>query len=251
MADWNDLARELDAWDANGRRATFWWRDDDATGVTPELERLLAIGAETHAPVSLAVIPKDANGALRDRLAGCALATALQHGWSHENHAPPEDRQEEYGPHRPADVMIEELSGGWNRMTSFERALPVLVAPWNRMDSSLLPALPKAGLGAVSTLGPRETADPAPGVRRTNVHVDIVDWGGTRGFVGTDAALDQVVGHLADRREGRADGEEPTGLMTHHLFHDEGCWWFVDEIIRRTRAHPAARWLDAQQAFWP
>jgi hypothetical protein len=147
--------------------------------------------------------------------------------------------------------MIEELSEGWKRIASFERARPVLVAPWNRMDSHLLPALPKAGLGAVSMLGPRDSAEPAHGVRRTNVHVDIVDWGGTRGFVGEHAALHQVVGHLADRREGRVDGDEPTGLLTHHLFHDDGCWRFVDEIMRRIRAHPAAQWLDAGQAFWP
>lgn len=251
MADWDDLARELDTWREVGRCATFWWRDDDATGVTPQLERLLSISAETHAPVSLAVIPRDASGALRDRLAGHTDATVLQHGWSHENHAPGNERKAEYGPHRPAEVMIEELAEGWRRIAPFPRALPVLVAPWNRMDSSMLAALPRAGLGAVSTLGPRESLDAAPGVRRTNVHVDIIDWGGTRGFVGQHGALDQLVGHLADRREGRADGEEPTGLMTHHLSHDEGCWWFVGEVIRRTRAHPAARWLDAQQAFWP
>lgn len=251
MADWNDLAHELDAWHEMGRCATFWWRDDDATGVTPELERLLAISAETQAPVSLAIIPKDANGALRERLARHDGATALQHGWSHENHAPPDERQQEYGPHRPADTMLAELSEGWRRIASFARAVPVLVAPWNRMDANLLPALPRAGLGAISTLGPRQSAEPAPGVRRTNVHVDIVDWAGSRGFVGRHAALDQVVGHLADRREGRVDGGEPTGLMTHHLFHDEGCWWFVGEVIHRTRAHRAARWLDAQQAFWP
>jgi len=251
MADWNDLARELDAWHENGKTATFWWRDDDATGATPELERLLCISAGTQTPVSLAVIPRDANGALRERLTEHPLATVLQHGWSHKNHAPPDERQQEYGPHRSTDAMVAELAEGWQRLASFERVLPVLVAPWNRMDPDFLPALPRAGLAAVSTLGPRPSAEAAPGVRRTNVHVDIVDWGSTRGFVGQHAALDQIVGHLADRREGRAESDEPTGLMTHHLFHDEGCWWFVDEVIHRIRDHPAALWLGAQQAFWP
>ncbi len=251
MADWNDLARELDAWSEIGGCATFWWRDDDAIAATAQLERLLTISAETQAPVSVAVIPRDTNGTLRDRLAGHPLATAVQHGWCHQNHAPPDQRKMEYGPHRPVDVMIAELSDGWKRLSPFEHALPVLVAPWNRMDPALLPVLPRAGLGAVSTLGPRDSAEPAPGVRRTNVHVDIVDWAGTRGFVGTGAALDQVVGHLADRREGRADRQEATGLMTHHLCHDKGCWDFVSDLISRTRAHRAARWLDTRQAFWP
>ncbi len=30
VAMWDRLAAELDRWDAAGRRATFWWRDDDA-----------------------------------------------------------------------------------------------------------------------------------------------------------------------------------------------------------------------------
>jgi hypothetical protein len=251
MAGWNDLAQELDAWRDAGRTATFWWRDDDATRVTPELERLLAIGAETGTPVALAVIPRDINGDLRGRLAGHELASVLQHGWSHENHAPSEARQEEHGPHRPLEVMLDELAEGWQRIREFERGLPVMVAPWNRVDASLFPALPGIGLAAVSTLGPRDAAEPAPGVRRTNVHVDIIDWDGSRGFIGEHGALDQFVRHLAARRRGEVDADEPTGLMTHHLCHDEGCWWFIGTVLNRTRSHPSVRWLDGREAFWP
>jgi hypothetical protein len=251
MAGWEDLAQELDAWRNAGRAATFWWRDDDATGITPALDRLLAIGAETDTPVALAVIPRDINGDLRRCLAGHPLASVLQHGWSHENHAPGDARQEEHGPHRPLGVMLEELAEGWSRIREFDNGLPVLVAPWNRIDVSLFPSLPGIGLAAVSTLGPRDAAEPAPGVRRTNVHVDIIDWDGSRGFMGAQAALDQFVRHLAARRRGDVDADEPTGLMTHHLFHDEGCWWFLDAVLSRTRSHPAARWLDARKAFWP
>ena len=159
MAGWDDLAQELDAWRDAGRTATFWWRDDDATRVTPELERLLAIGAETGTPVALAVIPRDINGDLRGRLAGHELASVLQHGWSHENHAPSDARQEEHGPHRPLEVMLDELAEGWRRIREFERGLPVMVAPWNRVDASLVPALSGIGLAAVSTLGPRDAAE--------------------------------------------------------------------------------------------
>jgi hypothetical protein len=251
MAGWADLARELDTWHDERRTATFWWRDDDATRATPELDRLLAISGDTDTPVALAVIPRDVDGGLRDRLREHARASVLQHGWSHENHAPDGSRQEEHGPHRPLAVMLNELAEGWQRVGAFERGLPVLVAPWNRIDASLFPALPGIGLGAVSTLGPRDAAEPVSGVRRTNVHVDIVDWDGSRGFMGEDAALDQFVRHLAARRRGEVDADEPTGLMTHHLYHDEGCWWFVGEVLRRTRSHPAVRWLDGREAFWP
>ena len=52
-AEWGDLARELDAWAADGRRATLWWRDDDAAHAGPELDgpRLAAaIAAALAAP---------------------------------------------------------------------------------------------------------------------------------------------------------------------------------------------------------
>jgi hypothetical protein len=250
MADWNDLTRELDAWQASGLTATFWWRDDDATRATQELERLLAISGETRTPVNLAVVPRDAEDSLRDRLSNHDIAFVLQHGWSHENHAPSEERQVEYGPHRPIPVMLAELAEGWKRIKRFDRALPVLVAPWNRMDAALIPSLPSTGLLAVSTLGPRDLAEPAPHVHCTNVHVDIIDWSGTGGFVGEHNALDQIIKHLTQRREGMVDANEPTGLMSHHLYHDDGCWWFIGDLFRRTSEHPTVRWLDGNEAFW-
>lgn len=251
MNAWALLKQELDLWAAAGQAATLWWRDDDATHASAALDRLLAISERTQVPVALAVIPRDIHESLNRRLSRCALAWTLQHGWSHANHAPEADRQEEFGPHRPVEIMLAELGEGWRRIATLPRSLPVLVAPWNRMDPGLLGDLPRAGLGAVSTLGPRPNAEPAAGVHQTNVHIDIVDWCGQRGFVGETAALVQVVGHLRPRREGRVDAAEPTGLMTHHLFHDEGCWWFVEELLRRTSAHPAVRWLAARDAFWP
>jgi hypothetical protein len=250
MADWGDLERELDVWLRDDTSATFWWRDDDAVRVTPALEKLLAISCENETPVALAVIPRDAEDALRDELARQPRATVLQHGWSHENHAP-EGRQEEFGTHRPLPTMLDELARGRHRIFDFDRALPVFVPPWNRIDPHLLPHLPGVGLTAISSLGPRGAAEPYAGVRQTNVHVDIVDWPATRGFVGEERALDQVVTHLRQRREGTVDRNEPTGLMTHHAFHDDDCWRFVEQLVRRTRSHPSVRWVDAREAFWP
>lgn len=251
MAAWAALKQELDLWAAAGLTATMWWRDDDATHASADLNHLLAIAKRTHVPVALAVIPRDIDDSLHRCVDDHEAVFVLQHGWSHANHAPETERQEEFGPHRPREVMLAELSEGCRRISAFARGLPVLVAPWNRIDADLLGDLPRAGLGAVSTLGPRAAAEPAPGVRQTNVHVDIVDWTGHRGFVGEAGAVDQVIAHLRKRREGEADLLEPTGLMTHHLFHDDGCWWFVEEFQRRTRDHRAVRWLAAKDVFWP
>ncbi|MCW5699737.1 MAG: polysaccharide deacetylase family protein [Rhodospirillales bacterium] len=251
MGTWPALNEELDAWGEAGRTVTLWWRDDDATETTPALQQLLAISSDTRTPVALAAIPCHMDATLVQGAADCPQVAVLQHGWAHANHAPPDQRQEEYGPHRPQDVMLAELAEGCHRITALPGGLAVLVAPWNRMDPMLIPALPSVGIHAVSTLGPREAAEPVIGVRRVNVHVDIMDWHNTRGFVGDEAALEQVLDHLAARRHGDVDPDEPTGLMTHHPFHDEDCWRFVDTFLRTTREHPAVRWLSAQEAFWP
>ena len=48
--------------------------------------------------------------------------------------------------------------------------------------------------------------------------------------------------HLAQRRTGEADVEEPTGLLTHHLAMDDASFAFTAEFLKRTAAHPAVQW---------
>ena len=87
--------------------------------------------------------------------------------------------------------------------------------------------------------------------------LDWLDWRGGRGFVGETAALGLAVGHLAARRAAAGNGvgdeagggDEPTGLLSHHLVHDAAAWDFIEAFIAATAAHPAARWLDAAEAF--
>lgn len=68
MSDWGELTAELDAWHRDGQCAHLWWRDDDATRVTPALVRLLDLSARHGIPVALAVIPRDADGELARHL---------------------------------------------------------------------------------------------------------------------------------------------------------------------------------------
>ena len=248
MAGWDDLDHELTAWARAGATPTLWWRDDDATRPSSELDRLLTLTTAAAIPLALAVIPRDAEPALAAFLVPFAAVFVLQHGWAHANHAPAEKRAEEYGPERPLAVRIAELARGWERLARFARARPVLVAPWNRLDPAVPPALPGAGLAGVSTLGPRARAEAAPGVREVNVHVDVMNWE-TRRFAGEDHVLARLADHLRARRLALVDATEPTGLMTHHLFHDEEAWRFLEELPARLDGR--ARWLGADEAFWP
>ena len=247
--DWSDLDSELDAWRGGGRLATLWWRDDDAAAPAPALDRLSALAREHGVTVGLAVIPAIAQPSLAPWLES-VRAEVLQHGWAHRSHSAEGEKKMELGPHRAPGIVMDELSKGADRLRGLAGAqsLPVLVPPWNRIDSGLLPALPHAGFGGLSVYGPRSAGVPVPGLRQTNCHVDVVDWRGGRGFVGRDRALAGMVSHLAARRRRSVDPAEPTGLLTHHAVHEESTWTFIARLFERTRHHPAARWLAPSEA---
>ncbi len=250
---WNTLTRELDAWVKAGRTATFWWRDDDAIAVTPALERLLDLSGRHGIPVALAVIPHRAETALFTRLAKHTNVRVLQHGYDHANHAPAGAKKCELGPHRPRAAVLTELAEG---RTKLKKAAPpgllldVMVPPWNRIDRRVAAGLAGLGFTAMSADKPRKALRDAAGLLRANSHVDTIDWA-CRRFAGEETVLGAVVKHLSARRLGKADGDEPTGLLTHHLAQDDDGWRFIDRFFGATARHSAASWLDARRIFGP
>ena len=245
MTAWDLLQEELDAWRAAGRAATLWWRDDDAVEPTAALDRLLA----------LAVIPARCSPALPRRLEPAATAIrVLQHGFAHLNHAGEGEKKIELGAHRPKPEVLEELARGLVLIrTAFgPRGLPVLVPPWNRIDPALVADFPGLGLRGLSTHTPRAAARPVKGLWQTNTHVDIMRWKEPRGFLGEEAVLTHLRDHLRLRRTaepGELDPSEPTGLLTHHLAHDEAAWSFLARLLPLLAGHPACRFLDGKEAF--
>jgi hypothetical protein len=154
----------------------------------------------------------------------------------------------ELGDHRPQSAVLEELALGFARLGQAfgERFLPVLVPPWTRIDPALIARLPEVGLMALSMEGARTTRFAARNVVTLNAHCDPIKWKGGARFTGTERALDEIVRHLAARRQGRADVAEPTGLCTHHLAHDAETWHFVEALIERTLGHKAVRWIGLE-----
>lgn len=250
---WARLEAELSAWQASGRIATLWWRDDDAGEATPALRRLVAL-AQTHAvPLALATVPAWATSALAAavRAAG-EIVGVLQHGYAHENHAPLGQKKFELGPERPAPVVIAELAQGWQILEARfgPMFLPALVPPWNRMAPYLPPYLAELRYRGLSQFGPRARRHPVRGLLQVNTHVDIVHWKGPAPrFAGEAKLIGELVAHLSARRVGEADPEEPTGLLTHHAAHDEACWAFVETLFRRLAGHAAVRWLAPARVF--
>jgi len=242
---WRRLAAELDRVAASGRQVDFWLRDDDAAEPTPALDHLLSLVDRHALPVVLAVPPAQAGDALARRLDGLEGVSIAVHGWAHRNHAPPEEKKQELGAHRPRATVLHELERGHSRLqTLFPGSfVAMLVPPWNRIDPALLDGLPDIGFNALSVFGPEK---PSP-FKLVNTHVDVMDWRGTRGC--RDHAL-IVADILARLRQVSGDVEERTdqkgrtiGVLTHHLVHDEGVWAFLEKLFAATGRHPACRWL--------
>ena len=248
MTGWAALQAELDRWAEDGRSATFWWRDDDAVDDTPALRTLLDMRGAAGIPVALAVIPRDATEGLARLLAAASGIAVLQHGYAHADHSR-NGRKVEFAAERPVADMTRDLAAGRDRMAGLFDSLarPVLVPPWNRIAPRLIELLPGLGFVGLSTY--RKPAPPVAGLRVANTHIDIVEWRGSRGFVGETAALAACIEHLTARRRAGADAGEPTGLLTHHRQHDDACRAFVEKFLARTAAHPAARWLSADDVF--
>ncbi len=248
MTTWHDLQTELDTWLEIDRVATLWWRDDDAVDVTPALEAMTARATSYDIPVALAVIPAYASPELAKLTRRQALTTVLQHGLTHTNHEPPSHKKAELADHRPTREVLQDITEGARLLASvMPQALPVLVPPWNRIAASVTCQLSTIGIQGLSTFQPREESPSALIV--ANTHVDIVNWRGTRGFTGVAATLTQMILHLSARRKKTVDPVEPTGILTHHLIHDDECWQFLDDLFTLTRNHPAVQWLSAHEIF--
>jgi hypothetical protein len=249
---WHDLVEELDRWQEAGRIATLWWRDDDAVEPSAALDRSISLARDV--PIALAVIPSLAQPELAIHLARFQgpRIRVLQHGWRHLNHAG-NGKKSEFCSERSAREVTAELTQGRTQLFQLfgSLALPVLVPPWNRLDACFLPVVADCGIRAISRATPRRFLRPAPGLIQVNVHIDLVAWGDGRRFIGESAALAGLVHHLAARRLGTACGQEPTGILSHHLIQDEATDAFLRRLFRLTGAHGAARWLDASEVFSP
>ena len=233
---WAPLTEELDRWQADGKVAQFWLRDDDAVDPTPALSRLLEISARHAAPVTLAVIPAHSGQVLADFLADTSLVSVAVHGWSHANHAGEGEKKQELGAHRPVATVAAELEAGFEKLRFLHagRFAAMLVPPWNRIAAPLAAELPALGFDALSVFG----AEKASPIRLINTHVDLMDWHGTRGARDYQALVSDMIARLREM----SDTGGVMGFLTHHLVHDERGWRFIEELLERTARHPGCRW---------
>jgi hypothetical protein len=247
MSSWDALARECDAWQTSGRAVELWWRDDDAIADTDALRRLLA---RLTVPLALAVIPARLEPSLPVLLKSHGSVSVLQHGFDHQNHAGAGTKKSEFPATRSWPEIAEALAQGRGRLANaFGRQfVPALTPPWNRIDHGHAAQLGPLGYRGLSTYLPRKKPAIA-GVTQVNTHVDVIDWHGTRGFLGLAATLQLLVQHLAAKRLGQADPGEPTGLLTHHLVHDTETEEFLGALLDWCAKRPVIKWRSAADLF--
>ncbi|MVA58741.1 polysaccharide deacetylase family protein [Agrobacterium vitis] len=240
------LRQRLDDLAAQGKSVRLWLRDDDAVEPSDPLETLLALVRRFQIPVTLAVIPEPTGPALAAVLRPESLASIAVHGWNHQSHAGPGEKNQELGGHRPAAIVLDELRQGLAKLRGLygEQLLPMLVPPWNRIDKALLSSLPGLGFTTLSVFG-REKRGAV--LALLNTHVDVMDWRGTRG--GRDA--DILFAELAAYLEPEAEPLQAIGILTHHLVHDQTVWDFLTRLFALTATHPACRWESARTLLQP
>lgn len=244
---WQQLATEIETWAHQQKTITLWWRDDDAHANNPALSRLLELTCQHQIPLCLAVIPSKLDSSLIKQVEQQPLTWVSQHGYSHQNHAPKGQRKCELGADRLFEVIASELLTGKNFLNQAfpNQFFPVLVPPWNRLASPLIMELAKMDYIGLSTLGPRTTRKD---LTVNNVHVDIINWK-TRQFAGESSCLTQLIKQLQARRQGHVDSTEATGIMTHHLVHDEACWQFCQQLSTFLKPYSHIKWQRPNVLF--
>jgi len=231
--NWQPLEEEFQLWRDAGLILPLWWRDDDAIEPTPALDRLITLSSKFDVPLHLAIIPKFATSALVKRINSTSHIVPVVHGWAHENHAPEDQKNAEFGATRSIEDSATDAIMGLQRMNDLfgNQLKPMFVPPWNRINPELSPHLVAIGYDFLSTYAPRVAQYAAPNLTRMNTHLDPIAWRTDRSLQPRDMLVAQMVQLMQGRRNGHTDNAEPLGLLTHHLVHDEAIWDFVEHFF--------------------
>lgn len=230
----DELSRRQDA----GSPVTFWLRDDDAVVPSAALDRFNTLTEAYSVPATLAVIPENTGEALAKCLQPMSHIDIAVHGWSHSNYAPATQKRQELGSHRPVELVLGELSKGFDNLSTLyaKHFVPILVPPWNRITPNLLDSLAGVGFTALSAFGQEEPAV----IKMLNTHVDLIDWKGTRGGRATDLLIGDFINTIQTTRK-------PIGFLTHHLVHDDAAWAFMETLFDATVRHTGCRWVSSRE----
>jgi peptidoglycan/xylan/chitin deacetylase (PgdA/CDA1 family) len=246
--------------------ATFWFRDDDACEITPQLERLQTLALQHGLEIALAVIPGKLQCDLIDRLRmeGSPFY-AMCHGWKHVDYGP-EGRPGEFGPDRELAELRADAKLAFDEFaTHFGNREVVFVPPYGRITEGMTDSLAEIGFVGVSTgptTGERRLAHvmsrvhwlpPVPlsrgrSIPHFDVQIDPFDW--AHGTARLAASVgNEIVGHLRLRRRGLVASGSPVGFLMHHLVHDAATWDLYEEVLAALTNHSAVRFARVRSVI--
>src|SRR6185503_18542323 len=232
------LEHEFAIWRRAWKSPVLWWRDDDCREPTWKLDRLLYLS--TGLPITLAVIPDGNLNALGARLEKAKGVSIAQHGVDHANKLPEPGPRSEFPSDMTQDQINASLAAGRARLTAAGLAPRLFVPPWNEADDRLKKAILAAGYSTYS-IGIYGQA--GQGLSHIGAQVDVLRWKGEPRFRGQRRIFAALRTELEQRRaSGRF--EEPIGLLTHHLVHDESTWAFLDWFLKFSRTRFEWRSFD-------
>lgn len=247
---WDRVRAELDCWRNEGRVARFWWRDDDATQVSPRLRRMIAIAQRHRVTVGLSVIPAQAKQNLASFVEQHRGVDVLVHGFAHKNNEGTSRSKREFGRSRRLSDAEQDLIRGLRIIKALfgDNALPIFVPPWNRISPGVVRLLPVIGYRGLSTWKPCHNAHPVAGLTQVNVHLDLIDWRRGQTTKSEELVASLVLRKLRWRRARGAGSIEPLGLLTHHLLWNSETEKIVSNLLEITD-HEAVRWQSPRQVF--
>jgi hypothetical protein len=187
------------------------------------------------------VVPDGVDLALAGQLRSHPQVSVMQHGVDHRSQStsgPPS----QFSAAEPVSQVAVRLEQGWRQLAAFQERLPVYVPPWNDLTANVQAALPLTSLQFVSAW--REPSEPG----RQDVHLDLLRWQPRPRFIGETRFLSRLRRALAERRKaGRWD--DPIGLLTHHLDHDEAAWRFLRRLLDWRPLSARVWWRSAGELF--
>jgi hypothetical protein len=220
------LNHELAIWRRAWKSPILWWRDDDAREPTWKLKRLLHV--RDSLPLTLAVIPDGNMQELASHLKGVEGITIAQHGVDHENRLRAGGPRSEFPEWTQQEEINAAVASGRARMTAAGLNPGLFVPPWNEPTDMQLTAVAAVGYDTYS-IG--VNGAPRNGLKHVGAQVDVLRWKGEPRFRGRRRIFDALRKQLERRRES-GQFDEPIGILTHHLVHDEKTWdfleWFVE-----------------------
>jgi len=223
------LNHELAIWRRAWHVPVLWWRDDDAREPTWQLDRLLEVRRDL--PLMLAVIPDVDLHPLANRLSAASGVDVAQHGVDHANKLAPDGPRSEFLESTTQAEINAAVSAGRARLVAAGLPPVTFVPPWNEPNDRLIAAIVEAKYDGYSIgINGRER----DGLKHIGAQLDILRWKGKPHFKGRRRVFDAIRKQLEARRR-RGAFNEPLGILTHHLVHDDAAWHFLDWFVSYAR----------------